>query len=72
VPWLIVHGDVDEAVSVDDAASLATAAASDTTVLRIVPGGGHTFGAKHPWAGGTPELQTAMDETVAWFARHIM
>ncbi len=72
IPWLILHGDVDEAVAVDDAETLATAAASETTELRIVPGGGHTFGAKHPWAGSTPELQTTMDETVAWFARHIM
>jgi dienelactone hydrolase len=72
IPWLIVHGAADEAVSVEDAKLLARAAAPGTADLRIIPGAGHTFGAKHPWAGTTPELQTALDDTVAWFARHIM
>lgn len=71
VPWLIIHGDADEAVSVDDARRLHAAAPDELVVLRVVPGGGHTMGARHPWGGFTRELELAMDETVAWFAKNL-
>lgn len=69
VPWLIVHGDADEAVPIAEAEAL-HAAQPGTELLRIA-GGGHTFGAKHPWAGSTPALDEAMTRSTAWFARHL-
>jgi dienelactone hydrolase len=71
VPWLIVHGAGDEAVSVHEARLLAAASERETTELVIIPGAGHTFGAKHPWAGSTPALDDVMDRTVAWFGEHL-
>ncbi len=71
VPWLIVHGTEDEAVSADEARLLAAASTRGSTELVTIPGAGHTFGAKHPWAGSTPELDQVMDRTVVWFARHL-
>ena len=39
--------------------------------LRI-EGAGHTFGAKHPWAGSTPDLDTAMNATVAFLVDSLL
>jgi dienelactone hydrolase len=71
VPWLIAHGDQDESVSIDDGKKLHAAAGIDSAELLVVSGGGHTFGASHPWAGNTPELASVMDATVRWFSRHL-
>ena len=69
-PWLIVHGDADASVPVEDAHRLFDAA-GDTAELLIVEGGGHTFGAVHPYAGATAELRTVADATLGWFATHL-
>ena len=69
-PWLIVHGDADETVSVDDAHQLFDRAAG-LKELKIVRGGSHTFGARHPFAGPTPHLIEALNATQTWFKRHL-
>lgn len=71
-PWLIVHGDADEAVSVDDGRAIHEAAGGAHVRLEIIKGGAHTFGAKHPWQGSTPQLDHAMDLTVGWFAEYLL
>jgi len=71
VPWLIVHGEVDESVPVAEARRLHAAAAPATTRLLIVQGGGHTFGARHPWAGSTAELDQAVESTVSWLCDNL-
>ena len=63
VPWLIVHGSADESVPGEEAAQLAVASGSARTELFNVKGAGHTFGARHPWAGGTPELESVVART---------
>lgn len=70
VPWLIVHGDGDTSVGVDEAHALFDAA-GESTELLVVEGGDHTFGARHPYAGATPELRTAADATLEWFDTHL-
>jgi pimeloyl-ACP methyl ester carboxylesterase len=72
IPWLLIHGAKDESVPIAEAEVLARAA-SPATPPRVVtlPGTGHTFGAVHPFAGMTPELATAFDETIIWLARHL-
>lgn len=47
VPFLIVHGDADEAVPINEAGHLHKLA--QRSVLLRIPGGNHTFGASHPW-----------------------
>lgn len=57
---LIIHGDKDEAVSLEEAKELhAWNAMSD---LKIIENTGHTFGAKHPWE--EQELPKALQEVV--------
>ena len=69
-PWLIVHGGDDESVPASEATELAGRAAG-THELLVIPGAGHTFGAKHPFAGPTPHLIQALNATQTWFRRHL-
>jgi pimeloyl-ACP methyl ester carboxylesterase len=69
VPWLIVHGEEDESVPASDADRLA--AASSGELLRI-PSANHTFGARHPFVGPTPQLIQALNATQRWFRRHLV
>lgn len=71
-PWLIVQGNVDEAVKVHEAEQLRAAADAGRTSLFVIEGGSHTLGARHPWAGSTPQFDTAMDATVDWLVRHLL
>lgn len=70
-PWLIIHGDGDEAVPLAEARRLAAAGRSANAELVVLEGTGHTFGATHPFGGMTPHLQEAMDQTIGWFSRHL-
>ena len=47
IPFLIVQGDEDPTVSLEEAKALHSW--DPDAVLEIVPGGDHVFGAKHPW-----------------------
>ena len=69
-PWLIVHGGDDESVPAAEAAEL-DARAAGTHELLLVPGAGHTFGVRHPFAGPTPFLTQALNATQTWFRRYL-
>ena len=69
VPWLIVHGEEDESVPVTEADRLAEVSSGE--LLRI-PGANHTFGARHPFVGPTPQLIQALNATQRWFRRHLV
>lgn len=47
IPHLIIHGNLDEAVSVKEAKQLSVW--NTNAKLHIIEGAGHTFGAKHPY-----------------------
>ena len=49
IPFLIIHGTADEAVSFKDAEELHQACAHSE--LKLVGGAGHTFEVKHPFSG---------------------
>ena len=72
IPWLVIHGDLDEAVSVDAARHLAGWTGQGDRELLVVEGGAHTLGARHPWSGTTPQLEGALDASIRWFARHLL
>ncbi len=67
-PWLIVHGDHDETVPVDEGEALAATAAPPVEILRIA-GGDHAFGAKTPFSGPNPLLIAALNATQTWLLR---
>jgi dienelactone hydrolase len=69
VPWLIIHGTADNAVSLEEGKALFRASGRPGTEFLPIEGGGHTFGGVHPWQGETPELTVVLDRTVKWFGR---
>ncbi len=69
-PWLIVHGADDESVPAAEATELDERAAGTHELLSI-PGAGHTFGARHPFAGPTPHLIQALNATQTWYRRYL-
>jgi uncharacterized protein len=69
-PWLIVHGDADEAVLPQEGTDLFDMAGENAELL-VVEGADHTFGARHPYKAATPELRTAADATLDWFDQHL-
>jgi pimeloyl-ACP methyl ester carboxylesterase len=71
VPWLLIHGTDDESVGFSEAELLKGANSSKTTRLMPVEGGGHTFGATHPWHSSTPQLDQVFDATLAWLGAHL-
>ena len=72
VPWLIVHGSDDEAVSPMEGEALRGASERATTTLLAIEGAGHTFGAVHPWQGPTPELERVFDASLAHLAASLL
>lgn len=71
-PWLIVQGEIDEAVPAREADELFERAVSATTKLLKIPKGSHTLGARHPWQGSTPQLDEATEATVGWMCDHLL
>lgn len=69
-PWLIIHGAADETVPVAEAGRL-HAEARGRAELLVVEGGGHTFGAVHPYAGPTPELERVFDATIRFLGARL-
>jgi uncharacterized protein len=65
IPWLIVHGDADESVPLDQGRKLERAGAGRARLL-LVEGAGHTFGVRHPWAGSTAAFDRVLEETVGF------
>jgi pimeloyl-ACP methyl ester carboxylesterase len=62
-PWLILHGDADSFVPVEEGRSLFHAAKPGVARLEVIESGTHSFGAQH--------LVRAIDSTLAWFSRHL-
>ncbi len=67
-PWRIVHGSDDESVPAAEAEALFEVAREPRELVWI-EGGSHTFGARHPFAGPTPQLIQAMNATQEWLIR---
>jgi uncharacterized protein len=71
IPWLVIHGTEDESVRFAEAERLKAASARPDTRLLPIQGGGHTFGAVHPWRATTSELDTVFDATLAWLTTRL-
>jgi pimeloyl-ACP methyl ester carboxylesterase len=68
IPCLLVHGSADETVPMAEAAAIVERSARPGVRLRSIDGGGHTFGAVHPFRGPTPHLEQALDATRVFLA----
>ena len=70
-PWLLLHGTDDETVPIAEAHELAGLAADPRFESHFIQGAGHTFGARHPWAGPTRQTEVLFDATVRFLTRHL-
>ena len=71
IPHLVVHGERDAAVSINEAKAFFELPGSNRRRLETIRGCGHTFGVIHPMAEPTPALERAVSRTVEWFASTI-
>lgn len=71
VPWLIAHGTEDATVPVEIGRILAEVSGSQKMETLFLDGANHTFGARQPWAGVTPDCAELFDRTVDFFSRHL-
>ncbi|MGE3801066.1 MAG: alpha/beta hydrolase family protein [Candidatus Kapaibacterium sp.] len=62
-PLLVLHGEVDLSVTIENGEKLSAAADANLTKFVRIPKTGHTFGAAHPFEEPTDALQRAVDET---------
>jgi hypothetical protein len=62
---------MDEAVPLADAEELAEAA-GDVATLTKIDTANHVFGAKHPYEGSNPDLERAIEASVAAFRRGLL
>lgn len=69
-PYLVVHGDADEAVPLSEAIELHENTPRGFRKLRIIPGGNHNFGAVHPLRRTNEVLNDALQVTLDWFKTH--
>ena len=69
VPWLILHGEADRTVELEEARVLARAARVGR--LHVVAGAGHTYEVGHPFSGPSPELDEAVEASVTHFSVHL-
>ncbi|TCS95917.1 alpha/beta hydrolase family protein [Hazenella coriacea] len=65
IPLLLVQGDQDHPGFFEGAKTMAQAAPHAS--LHVVKGATHTMGAVHPFAGTTPQLEEAIQETIHFF-----
>lgn len=70
-PWLLLHGTEDETVPVAESRHLAELATDPRFESLFIERAGHTFGARHPWAGPTRETELLFDATVRFLSRHL-
>lgn len=69
-PVLIAHGTADDSVPRSQAEELFESIGPERGELFWVDGGDHNFGAVHPFAGSTPELNKAIEKTADWISSH--
>ena len=70
VPTLLVHGTADPVVAYDGARRLSAAFAEGLARLEVHEGAGHTLGARHPLTDVPPELDLALEQSLAHFDAH--
>ena len=70
IPLLFVQGEEDTSVSPFEMETLLAASGGRAETL-LIPGANHTMNARHPFTDTSPELEAALDRTLAFYARHL-
>jgi dienelactone hydrolase len=70
-PLLILHGEQDLSVRIEEGEQLRDAADPSMTEFESIPRTAHTFGAVHPFQGSNPDLEHAIERTTQFFLKHL-
>jgi dipeptidyl aminopeptidase/acylaminoacyl peptidase len=70
-PLLLLHGSNDESVPYYEVETLNIYASPPLTQMKLIPGAGHTFGAKHPFEGSTESLELVLGHTLKFFREEL-
>ncbi|MCW8850995.1 MAG: alpha/beta hydrolase [Melioribacteraceae bacterium] len=69
-PYLIIHGDQDLAVPIEEAETIYTWSNKARTELFKISGTGHTFDIKHPFEGTSTAFERVLQKTINFFNQH--
>jgi esterase/lipase len=70
-PYLIIHGDQDLTVPVNEAEDLFSWSNKSLTELSKIKGSGHTFDVTHPFEISTKALNLVLEQTDKFFQKHL-
>ncbi|HHG85065.1 MAG TPA: alpha/beta fold hydrolase [Bacteroidetes bacterium] len=70
-PLCILHGTEDMAVPTADAQAIFDWAENAAREIHFISGAGHTFEARHPFAGSNPHLDLTFHHTLKFFTYHL-
>ena len=70
-PFLIIHGDQDLAVPIDEAESIYSWSNKANTELFKISGTGHTFDIKHPFEATSEAFERVLEKTNNFFTKHL-
>ncbi|AFH49174.1 Alpha/beta superfamily hydrolase [Ignavibacterium album JCM 16511] len=70
-PFLIIHGEQDLTVPVDESKLLYEYAEKNLTELEIIPATGHTFDIVHPFEASNDKFETVLEKTLFFFKKHL-
>jgi dienelactone hydrolase len=71
-PHLILHGDADEAVSIEHPQMLFESSNKTITRMDIIRGGTHTFGTAHQFQGSNDIFDSVINKTIEWFRTYLV
>ncbi|MBZ0200433.1 MAG: dienelactone hydrolase family protein [Ignavibacteriaceae bacterium] len=66
-PLLLIHGEQDLAVPVDEGAQLYEWSDKSLSRFTTIPAAGHTFDVKHPFEGSNKKFDTVLNSTKEFF-----
>ncbi len=70
-PLLIVHGEQDLAVKLDEAEEIYNWSDKSKTELFTIPSTGHTFDIKHPFEGSNEKFDSVLSKTLSFFRKYL-
>lgn len=70
-PLLIIHGEEDLAVPVNEGKLLFSWSDKSKTEFLPVAAAGHTFNIKHPFEGSNPKFDTVLNSSLTFFNKHL-
>ncbi len=71
IPWLIVHGENDLAVTVEEAKQLFDWSDKSKTEIHLIPKTGHTFDVTHPMKDVPEPFQNVLTKTENFFKQYL-